>query len=286
MVIGAIESGPRAGIPLAFTPMITSIRNPKVQMVRALNAQAKARRESGAFVVEGVRLVEEAHAQGWLPEWVMYSQSISHRGMQLVQSYQDQGIQVEQVAPAVLKAASDTESPQGILAVLPLKQLSLAADPNFVLILDGVSDPGNLGTILRTASAAGVQAVLLTPGSADPFAPKVVRAGMGAHFHLPIRTFSWDEIVGYLAPEGADPRIKVYLADAGGPLIYTQAVLKSPLALIIGGEAEGAGDQARSLSQERIKIPMPGKAESLNVAAAAAILLFEVVRQRQTAGTC
>jgi RNA methyltransferase, TrmH family len=264
--------------------MITSIRNPKVQMVRALNAQAKARREAGAFVIEGVRLVEEAHAQGWLPEWVLYSQPLSHRGMQLVQSYQDQGIQVEQVAPAVLKAASDTESPQGILAVLPLKQLPVAADPNFVLILDGVSDPGNLGTILRTASAAGVETVLLTPGSADPFAPKVIRAGMGAHFHLPIRTFSWAEILGYLIPEGTDPRIKVYLADAAGSLVYTEAALKSPIALIVGGEAEGAGEQARALAQERVKIPMSGKAESLNVAAAAAILLFEVVRQRQIAG--
>jgi RNA methyltransferase, TrmH family len=263
--------------------MITSIRNPKVQMVRALNAQAKARREAGAFVIEGVRLVEEAHAQGWLPEWVLYSQSISPRGMQLVQSYRDRDIQVEQVAPAVLKAASDTENPQGILAVLPLKQLSVAADPNFVLILDGVSDPGNLGTILRTASAAGVEAVLLTTGSTDPFAPKVVRAGMGAHFHLPIRTCSWDEIVKYLAPEGTDPRMKVYLADAAGPLSYTQAAFKSPLALIVGGEAEGAGEHARALAQDRVKIPMPGKAESLNVAAAAAILLFEVVRQRGTA---
>jgi RNA methyltransferase, TrmH family len=263
--------------------MITSIRNPKVQMVRALNAQAKASREAGAFVIEGVRLVEEAHAQGWLPEWVLYSQSISPRGMQLVQSYQDQGIQVEQVTPAVLKAASDTESPQGILAVLPFKQLSVTADLNFVLILDGVSDPGNLGTILRTASAAGVELVLLTPGSADPFAPKVVRSGMGAHFHLPIRSCSWDDIVGYLAPEGTDQRIKIYLADAAGPLIYTQAPLKSPLALIVGGEAEGAGEQARALAQERVKIPMPGRAESLNVAAAAAILLFEVVRQRGTA---
>ena len=128
-------------------PMITSTRNPKVQQIRALNARAKTRREAGAFVIEGVRLVEEAQAQGWLPEWVFYSQDISPRGLKLAQSFMDQGIQVEQLDPIVFKAASDTNSPQGILAVVPLKQLPLSPKADFILILDAVRDPGNLGTI-------------------------------------------------------------------------------------------------------------------------------------------
>ena len=262
--------------------MITSTRNPKVQMVRALNAHTKARREAGAFVIEGVRLVEESLAHGWLPDLVFYSEAISQRGLQIVQRYQDQGIQVEQVAPHVLKAAGDTETPQGILAVLPLKQLPLPLEPGLILILDSIRDPGNLGTILRTAAASGVEAVLLAPGSADPFSPKVLRSGMGAHFHLPIYSMLWDEIKRYLGSPGSKPGLKVYLADAAGALIYTDADMKTPLALIVGGEAGGAGEQARSLAHEHVKIPMPGMAESLNAAVAAGILLFEVLRQRRS----
>ncbi len=261
--------------------MITSTRNSKVQMMRALNTSAKARREAGSFVIEGVRLVEEALAHGWLPDLVFYSEAISHRGLQVLHSFQAYGIQVEQVAPHVLKAAGDTETPQGILAVLPIRQLPLPPEPGFVLILDGMRDPGNLGAILRTAAAAGVEAVLLGPGSADPFSPKVMRSGMGAHFRLPIHSSSWYGIKEYLSP-GTNTEVKVYLADAAGAVDYTEIDMKSPLALVIGGEAEGVGEQAQSLAHERVKIPMPGVTESLNAAVATGILLFEVVRQRRS----
>jgi RNA methyltransferase, TrmH family len=260
--------------------MITSTRNPKIQMVRSLNAHANARREVGAFVIEGVRLVEESFAYGWLPRLVFYSEAINQRGMQLVRHYQEGGIQVEQVTPHVLKAAGDTETPQGILAVLPFKQLPLPPEPGFLLILDGIRDPGNLGTILRTAAAAGVEAVLLSPGSADAFAPKVLRSGMGAHFHLPIHSLAWEEIIAYLRPVESKTELKIYLADVAGDLVYTDVDMRSPLALIVGGEAEGAGEQAHSIAQKRVKIPMVGKSESLNAAVAAGILLFEAMRQR------
>jgi RNA methyltransferase, TrmH family len=260
--------------------MITSTRNLKIQMIRALNAHAKTRREQGAFVVEGVRLVEESLARGWLPELVFFSESISERGIQLLHSYQEQGIQVEQVAPHVLKAASDTETPQGILAVLPLKHLPLPSEPGFILILDGIRDPGNVGAILRTAAAAGVEALLLAPGSADPFAPKVLRSGMGAHFRLPISPMAWRELKAYLRTVASRMDLKIYLADPEGDTIYSDTDMKSPLALIIGGEAEGTGEQAQSIAHERIKIPMPGKVESLNAAVAAGILMYEAVRQR------
>ena len=261
--------------------MITSTRNPKVQMVRALNVNAKARREARAFVIEGVRMIEESLAHGWLPELVFFSEAISQRGMQAVRIYQEQGLPVEQVAPHVLKAAGDTETPQGILAVLRLKQLPLPPEPSFVLILDRIRDPGNTGTILRTAAAAGVEAALLAPDSADPFGPKVLRAGMGAQFHLPVQSLTWEEINAYIRPTGSNEGLKVYLADAAAALAHTEADMKSPMALIIGGEAEGAGGRAQSMAQERVKIPMPGEVESLNAAVAAGILLFEVVRQRR-----
>jgi RNA methyltransferase, TrmH family len=256
--------------------MITSTRNPKIQMVRALNASAKARREAGAFVIEGVRLVEESLSHGWLPKLVFYCEAISQRGLQVIRIYQEKEIQVEQVAPHVLKAAGDTETPQGILAVMPFKPIALPREPRFILILDGIRDPGNLGTILRTAAAAGVEGVLLTPGSTDVLAPKVLRSGMGAHFHLPIHSLTWDEIRKYLIPPG----VNVYLADVAGASTYTDVDMKSPLALIIGGEAQGAGGQALSFSKQQVKIPMPGSTESLNASIAAGILIFEVVRQR------
>lgn len=261
--------------------MITSTRNPKVQLVRNLTTYAKARRENQAFVVEGVRLVEEALHAGWEAQLVLYSPDLSTRGLVLVEAFESHGAPVEAVDARVLKAAADTETPQGILAVLRMQPPVLPAEPDFVLILDGLRDPGNLGTILRTARAAAVQAVLLLPATADPYAPKVVRAAMGAHFRLPVRSLDWSELLVYLNPGGMAARLNVYLADSSGGLPYTQADFRSPFALIVGGEAEGAGAQAQSLAQSRVHIPMPGRAESLNAAIAAGILMFEAARQRQ-----
>jgi len=255
--------------------MLTSSQNPKIQAVRKLQAQAKQRRQEQAFVVEGVRLVEEAWAAGWQARLVLYSSELSERGQQLVRQFRSVGAPLEEVSPGVLAAASDTPAPQGILAVLETHTLALPAALDFVLIPDGVRDPGNLGTLLRTAAAAGVQAVLLPPGTVDPWSPKVVRSAMGAHFRLPVLELDWEQI--RTALDG----LQVYLADSGGGLAYTAADLRQPLALLIGGEAEGAGAQGAALANERLHIPMPGPTESLNAAVAAAILMFETARQRK-----
>ncbi len=259
--------------------MISSAHNPKIQWVRSLQSQPQARREEQAFVVEGVRLAEEALAAGWEARLVLYSEEISPRGRAVVEEFARQAASVEQVTPQALKAAADTETPQGLLAVFRMRELPRPARPDFLLILDEMRDPGNLGTTLRTAQAAGVQAVLLSPGSVDPFAPKVVRAAMGAHFHLPLQRMDWVEMGAYLKPL-VDNGLRIYLSDPGGGEAYTLADFTTPLALIVGGEAQGAGSEALELAHERLFIPMPGGAESLNAAAAAAILLFEVLRQR------
>ena len=260
--------------------LITSTRNPKIQWVRAIQLQPKTRRDAGVFLVEGIRLLEEAYQHGWSPELVLFVEGIGDRGLELVNRYRDRGIQVEQVAPHVLKAAAETESPQGVLAVLPIIELPFPTSPTLILIVDSLRDPGNLGTILRTAAAAAVEAVVLAPASVDPFSPKVVRAGMGAHFHLPIRSFGWAEIRDYAKTGSLDGPLKVYLADANSGLPYTLADFQSPFALVIGGEAEGASQEARRWSDERVHIPLPGQSESLNAGIAAGILLFEAVRQR------
>jgi TrmH family RNA methyltransferase len=256
--------------------MITSTKNPKIQFIRSLQGQARQRREAQAFVVEGVRLAEEAQGAGLPAQLVLHTAGLGERGLAVVEGWARQGVQVEQVTPDVLRAASDTQTPQGILAVLPMQPLPLPNDLDFAFIPDGVRDPGNLGTMLRTAAAAGVGAVFLPEGSADAYAPKVVRAAMGAHFQMAVHTLAWEEIEGFLSRLS----LNVYLAAARAGIPYTRADFRPPLALIIGGEAEGAGEHARRLARDTLHIPMPAQVESLNAAVAAGILLFEAVRQR------
>jgi RNA methyltransferase, TrmH family len=253
--------------------VITSSQNPKIKLVRALLGRAKERRQEGAFVVEGIRLVEEAETRDWKFRFVLYDASLNARGSSLVESLLAREIDVEEVSEHLMKSLSDTETPQGILAVLELTQLPFTNSPNFILIPDQIRDPGNLGTLLRTAAAAGVQAVFQPPETTDAFAPKVVRSGMGAHFRLPIQSMKWEKI----RRETKD--LQVYLADMDGKSCW-ETDFRQPLALIVGSEAEGASEEARQLASQRISIPMAGHVESLNAGVAGSVLMFEVVRQR------
>jgi TrmH family RNA methyltransferase len=255
--------------------VITSSQNSKIKLVRALMGRAKERREANAFVVEGVRLIEEAEIRDWRFETVLYDHSLSERGKSLVERLISRSIEVEEVSQNLMKSLSDTETPQGILAVLEVSSLPISNSPDFILIPDQIRDPGNLGTLLRTAAATSVQAVLLPPETTDAFAPKVVRAGMGAHFQLPIHSMVWGEI------RAQTKDLQVYLADMDGKSCW-ETDLSQPLALIIGGEAEGASDEARKLANEKISIPMAGNVESLNAGVAGSVLMFETVRQRRT----
>jgi len=256
-----------------FSSMITSSQNSKIKFVRALLGRAKERRDANAFVVEGVRLVEEAVNSNWGFQFVLYSDSLSERGINLVKILEDKKIEVEKVESDLLQSLSETESSQGILALLSLTQLPIPDSTNFILIPDQIRDPGNLGTLLRTAAAAGVQAVLLPPETTDAFAPKVTRSGMGAHFRLPIHSMAWHDI------REQTKKLQIYLADMDGQSCW-ETDLRQPLALIIGGEAEGASDEARKLTTQKISIPMSGNVESLNAGVAGSMLMFEVVRQR------
>jgi TrmH family RNA methyltransferase len=259
--------------------MITSSQNPKLKLVRALQGRPKERHEEGAFLIEGVRLVEEALSADWPIRFVLYSDGLSERGEKLVEKLKSKGLDVEDVAGDLLQAVSETETSQGILAVLELTTLPLPNFPNFILIPDQIRDPGNLGTLIRSAAAAGVQAILLPPETTDPFAPKVVRAGMGTHFRLPIHTMEWDEIEQVCKSAS----LQVFLADMAGRSCW-KTDFRGPLALIVGGEAEGASEAARKLATTTVSIPMPGEAESLNAGIAGAVLMFEVVRQRELKG--
>ena len=254
--------------------MITSNQNAKLKLARSLMGRSRERHAAGAFVAEGVRLVEEALSAGWPIRFVLYTEGLSGRGLELITRLESQGCEVEQVSEVLLNSVSETETSQGLLAVLDYSPLALPQPLDFVFIPDSIRDPGNLGTLLRTAAAAGVQAVFLPPETTDAFAPKVLRAGMGAHFRLPIQSLGWEDI------RVATRALKVYLADMQGSPCW-QMDFSQPLALIVGGEAEGATDEARRLADMSVSIPMPGRAESLNAGVAGAILMFEVVRQRK-----
>jgi TrmH family RNA methyltransferase len=257
--------------------VITSAQNPKLKLVRTLMGRARDRREENAFVIEGIRLVEEALAAGWPIQFVLYSDGLTERGQHLVNTILARQISVDEVAGDLLQKLSDTEAPQGILAVLDFNELPLPSSPAFLLIPDQVRDPGNLGTLLRSAAATGVQAVLLPPETTDAFAPKVLRSGMGAHFRLPVHSMLWEEI----AEISTSASLQIYLADMDGTSCW-ETDLRQPLALVIGGEAQGASEEAHRLASLNISIPMIGGMESLNAGVAGSVLMFEILRQRTT----
>ena len=258
-------------------PMITSSHNPKVQQVRAYLGRRQARDEAQVLVAEGVRLVEEALQAGLRPGLVLYSDVLSERGRLVVQRLEAAGAETEETFPKLLDSLSATETSQGLLAVFNRMEKPLPVKPDFILVIDQVRDPGNLGTLLRSAAAAGVQAVLLAPGTTDAYAPKALRAGMGAQFRLPLRALDWREIQQFCRPG-----LAMYLAEAWEGIPCWQIDLRWPLALVVGGEAEGATKDAREAADGLVTIPMPGESESLNAAIAASILMFEIVRQRST----
>lgn len=259
-------------------PMITSTSNPRIKEIRKLHRR-RHRHESGRILLEGVRLVEDATQAGVRPEMVLYVPEAvagQERAARLLQQLQEQGVECLACSPEVFASVSDTVTPQGILAVVPLPHRPLPSQPTLVLILDQVRDPGNAGTLLRTAEAAGVDLVLLAPGTVDPFNEKVIRAGMGAHFRLPLRICeSWEQLARQLPPE-----MVLYRAEAEAQTPYDQVDWRRPAALVIGGEAAGPSDAARQRTHA-IAIPMQGQVESLNAAVAGAVILFEAARQRR-----
>jgi RNA methyltransferase, TrmH family len=253
--------------------MITSASNPKVKYVRRLLADRRFREREAAFVVEGGR---------WLAELARFG--LAPRLLLATEIWLDQPENRALLAPlaaeptlvseVVLAHASDTESPAGVLAVAPMAPGPLPASPTLLLILDAVANPGNLGTMLRTAAAAGVEGVILAPGCVDAYNPKVVRGGMGAQLRLAVQSAGWAEIGRLTSGQ------RVWLAAAGGATLYHHVDWRQPSALIVGSEASGVGPEARELAQGRVSIPMNGETESLNAAVAAGVILFEAARQR------
>lgn len=214
-------------------------------------------------MVEGPGLIAQAVAAGWDVE----AQFVAHGAVASV----DAGGAVYELGPNVIERVASTDTPQAVLAVVRQRTSALPAAADFVVVLDRVADPGNAGTIVRSAEAAGAQAVVFTPGSVDPYNPKVVRASAGSLFRLPL-----------VACELADVRaggLRLWATSSHRGVDYTAADLRAPVAIVIGNEAHGMADE--SPVDEWLTIPHEGPAESLNAAMAATVLVFEVARQRQ-----
>lgn len=174
--------------------LITSRKNPRIQQIKKLLSSASFRQSEGVFIIEGVRLVEEALASGWPLRDILVSKGLNPRGRDLFDKSSSIDCTRYEVSDEVMAEISDTETPQGIVAVVELRDLPLPQKIDLVLVLDAIRDPGNVGTILRTASAAGVNAVMIAPDTADPFSPKVLRAGMGAQLKLPVWVCDWQTL--------------------------------------------------------------------------------------------
>lgn len=257
--------------------LITSKDNSKVKRARSL-LRRRERYRSREFLVEGIRLVEEAvKKKAPLVEAFISPQlETDFRGQELARSLEELRVPVHRVTDQVLSSISKTETPQGVVAVSSFVELPLEPSPlPLYLVLDAVRDPGNVGTMLRTAEAAGADCAFFTKGTADVWAPKVVRAAMGAHFELPIRYLpSFDDLPSVDELLVSEPR-------GGRP--YYEIDWRKSVAVVIGGEAFGPGREARRRATETVSIPMERGAESLNAAVAAGIILFDALRARLTA---
>ena len=265
--------------------LITSFRNPKVKLLRSLR-QRKYRQREGVFLIEGIRIVEEALDCGAPVETLVYAPEllVSERAQALVDR-----VPVAQrlaLAAGVFGSLSERDQPQGLAAVVHIQDLPLAAIPLaadlLVLVAYQLSDPGNLGSIIRTADAAGATGVVVVEPSADPYDPQAVRATMGSLFALPVVRLGdgVDLLPWYEQVRAAGLPLHVVATSAHGALVHFDADYRGPVVLLLGNESYGLPDTVRDSADVTVRLPMRGRATSLNVSAAAAALVYEVVRQQ------
>lgn len=262
--------------------MITSTSNAKIKRIVQLRKKKKARDAEGVFLVEGIRMFRE------IPEKLLQEIYISEscegkEGKEIRRRASACGIRPELVSDGVFAYLSDTQTPQGILCVVgqlsySLEEVADASCPH-MLVLDRLQDPGNVGTILRTAEGAGVTGILLDGECADIYNPKTIRSTMGSIFRMPFYYIQdLEEGIRYLKKRG----ICTYAAHLEGKRAYDEEDYRRPCAFLIGNEGNGLRPEIADLADTYIRIPMAGEVESLNAAIASAVLMFEAGRQRRS----
>lgn len=257
--------------------MITSTSNQKVKEIIQLQKKSRARNQAGVFIVEGVRMAREVPKEQLVHLYVTEEFYRKHK-----EELPGDSVQPELVSPTAFAAMSDTRTPQGVLAVVRQSVYSeekiLKAEKAHLLVLDNLQDPGNLGTIFRTAEAAGVTGILMSRDCVDIYNPKTIRSTMGAVFRMPF--VYCEDITGMIERLKAQG-IRVYAAHLEGKNAYDREDYRGAAAFLIGNEGNGLRREVADCADTWIRIPMEGQAESLNAAVAASILMFEVSRQRR-----
>ncbi len=261
---------------------ISSNKNPVIKEIKALK-EKKFRDQKGLYFIEGIRFVEEALKENVKISKILVSDKLKdvHGGKEILERLESHGFHnIYTLSNNIYMEITDTESPQGILAVLKKEAVSINSvydDKNFFVVLDSLQDPGNMGTIIRTADAVGVTAVIVSKGCVDVYNPKVLRSTMGSLFHIPV---CYSENILETLQEMKDKGIKLCAAHLKGRKNYFELNYKEKIAIIIGNEANGISDSVADISDELVKIPMSGKSESLNASVAAGLLMYEVLRYR------
>ena len=245
----------------------------------------KARGRRGLALVEGVRLVEEALGAGLKFRGALVAPDLDRtsRGSALRVELERHAVPVEEVSARTLERLADTDTPQGIVAVVEprrwtVDELSVAGDRSVALVVDGVQDPGNVGTLIRTAHALGAAGTVVLRGSADVVSPKALRAAMGATFRHPVVVLDDSAFIAWARRHN----VTLWAAAADGTPLHraVQGSAGGPIGVIVGNEGAGIRPQLNAVSTKRVAVPLAQGAESLNVAVAAGILLYEVLRGR------
>ncbi|MBQ3665392.1 MAG: 23S rRNA (guanosine(2251)-2'-O)-methyltransferase RlmB [Lachnospiraceae bacterium] len=264
--------------------MINSTANHQIKNIILLQTKAKARNKQDCFIIEGIRMFTEVPVDRLIKTYV--TEAFFENTSENVREKINASLH-EFVSEEVFKRISDTVTPQGILAIVKKQELKMdefyinkESKNKIVMILEDIQDPGNLGTMIRTAEAAGIAAVIMSKGTVDIYNPKVVRSTMGTIFRVP---FTYVDDLEMTIDELKAQNIMVYAAHLEGEKYYYEADFKQPSAILIGNEGNGLSKRISDKADEMLKIPMYGKVESLNAACAATILMYETVRQnRQT----
>lgn len=260
--------------------LISSLNNSHVKNITLLQKKPKAREEQGLFVIEGPKMFEEARELGLL-RGAYVSETYYYEKLKEDPVFFD-ALVYEVFTDAVFKEVSETKTPQGILGlvrrpVYPIDDILNTPNP-FLLLLEDIRDPGNLGTMIRTAEGAGITGVIFGDSTVDIYNPKVVRATMGSIFRVPFyQAGDFYETIDLIKQKG----VTVYAAHLSGEIYDTEDCYRKSCAFIIGNEANGLSERATEKADRLIRIPMAGKVESLNAAVAAAILMYEAARQRR-----
>jgi len=259
---------------------ITSSSNPRIKLARKLQRR-RAREQAGLCLLEGALLVADAWSAGVRLDSVFVTRRFVEQvePPPILAALERAGVPLFLLTDPLLAEISDTATPQGIVALGHLPALPVPANPWLVLVLDGVRDPGNAGTLLRSAAAAGVELVIFGPETVDAFSPKVLRAGMGAHFRTAVQSCAaWTDVAALLGTQR-----RLFVADAQALVSYDAVDWQQPAGLIVGGESHGPSDVALAAAIP-VAIPMQRGAESLNAGVAGSVILFEAARQRRGHG--